>query len=276
METQRQAADNPGKNQAKSSATKRVKPRVALVAELERLLAVYTGAAVAAGVSLAALAVPAEAKIVYTPANVSTPLSLDLNNDGFADFVISTIGFGQTAGGIMTIKCAGHAPEPAPPKGGFVCNYQTNQIWGRGMLSGRFASALPAGVPVGPNKSYFQASAMYPRSGVLMAEAASRHVSQEYGTNTAGQWVNTESRYLGLQFVINGEVHYGWARLSVSVGDNLRPTGTLTGYAYETVPGKPIITGKTKGPDVVTLDPATLGHLAQGASQIQAWRGPDR
>ena len=46
----------------------------------------------------------------------------------------------------------------------------------------------------------------------------------------------------------------------------------LTGYAYETVPNKPIITGKTTGPDVITLDPATLGHLAQGASGISAWR----
>ncbi len=34
-----------------------------------------------------------------------------------------------------------------------------------------------------------------------------------------------------------------------------------TGYAYETEPNKPIITGKTKGPDVITLDPATLGTL---------------
>jgi uncharacterized repeat protein (TIGR03803 family) len=47
----------------------------------------------------------------------------------------------------------------------------------------------------------------------------------------------------------------------------------LTGYAYETEPNKPIITGKTKGPDVITLDPAMLGHLAVGASQIPAWRG---
>jgi hypothetical protein len=49
-------------------------------------------------------------------------------------------------------------------------------------------------------------------------------------------------------------------------------TAVLTGYAYETIPGKPIITGKTKGPDVVTLQPATLGHLATGASAIPAWR----
>jgi hypothetical protein len=47
---------------------------------------------------------------------------------------------------------------------------------------------------------------------------------------------------------------------------------TLTGYAYETIPNKPIITGKIKGPDVITLEPATLGRLAQGASGISTWR----
>jgi hypothetical protein len=40
---------------------------------------------------------------------------------------------------------------------------------------------------------------------------------------------------------------------------------TLTGYAYETVPNKPIIAGKTKGPDVITLEPGSLGRLAQGS-----------
>jgi hypothetical protein len=46
----------------------------------------------------------------------------------------------------------------------------------------------------------------------------------------------------------------------------------ITGYAYETIPDKPIITGKTKGPDVITIQPATLGHLAAGASAIPVWR----
>jgi hypothetical protein len=39
----------------------------------------------------------------------------------------------------------------------------------------------------------------------------------------------------------------------------------LTGYAYETIPNKPIITGKTKGPDAITLAPGSLGALAAGA-----------
>jgi hypothetical protein len=87
---------------------------------------------------------------------------------------------------------------------------------------------------------------------------------------TSGQWFGAKRRYLGFRFTISGRVHFGWARLSVSPSPSTE--ATLTGYAYETIPNKPIITGKTKGPDVVTLDPATLGHLAQGASAIHAWR----
>jgi hypothetical protein len=49
-------------------------------------------------------------------------------------------------------------------------------------------------------------------------------------------------------------------------------TATLTGYAYETIANKPIVTGKTHGKDVVTVQPASLGHLAQGSAGLAAWR----
>jgi len=50
----------------------------------------------------------------------------------------------------------------------------------------------------------------------------------------------------------------------------------MSGYAYETIPNKPITAGKTEGPDVITVQPATLGHLAAGASAIPAWRRADQ
>jgi len=61
------------------------------------------------------------------------------------------------------------------------------------------------------------------------------------------------------------------ARMTVKTAHN-DFTAILTGYAYETIPGKGIVTGKTKGPDVTTVAPASLGHLAAGASGIPAWR----
>jgi hypothetical protein len=94
-----------------------------------------------------------------------------------------------------------------------------------------------------------------------------------------GPWANggkgVKDRYLGLKFAIKGEIHYGWARLNVKVdkiGNIVNITALLTGYAYETIPNKAIIAGKTKGPDVITMQPGTLGHLARGASALPAWQ----
>jgi hypothetical protein len=71
--------------------------------------------------------------------------------------------------------------------------------------------------------------------------------------------------------------------------ENHTVTGLLTGYAYETIPNKPIVTGKTKGPDedsrleppssvtltAATSKPATLGMLAMGARGLSIWRRED-
>ena len=68
-----------------------------------------------------------------------------------------------------------------------------------------------------------------------------------------------------------GKIHYGWARLSFQV-QNFSITATLTGYAYETIPNKPIIAGETTGQDVAIIRPAGLGDLARGVSAFPALR----
>jgi hypothetical protein len=241
-----------------------------LLADLELRLTAYAGAAVAAGVSMAAMATPAEAKVVYTSANVDISRSyyrLDLNNDGIPDFLVS-LG-GDSIWSNARVACSPKNSNLLPPKG-MTCNYYTNEIWGRGVASGRFVSALSAGVKVGPSKEYFQA-AQYPffaRMGSIEAKVTSTGAFSA----TFGQWLETENRYLGLQFVVNGELHYGWARLNLGFVKG-KLTARLTGYAYETIPDQPIITGNTGEAGPAALEPTTLGHLAAGASQIEAWRG---
>ena len=78
------------------------------------------------------------------------------------------------------------------------------------------------------------------------------------------KWRNEKRKYLGFSFVIKGQTHYGWARMNVIGCSANGISAVLTGYAYETVANKPIITGKTKGPDVITLEPGSLGALAAG------------
>ena len=99
------------------------------------------------------------------------------------------------------------------------------------------------------------------------------------GTRYGGPWKNAQPGYLGLKFFIKGKVHYGWARLRRPLGRNLGYGDWLR--SYETIPGKAIITGATKGPDnpeptasfsMPNPEPATLGALAMGARGLSIWR----
>jgi hypothetical protein len=51
-----------------------------------------------------------------------------------------------------------------------------------------------------------------------------------------------------LRFAIDGKTHFDRARLGGISAREGNATATLTGYAYETIPNNPIITGKAKGP----------------------------
>jgi hypothetical protein len=249
----------------KSKKSIRNRSSIRLSAGLEKSLSAYAVAATAAGVSLLALASPAEARIVYTSANTPIPVNggpvpLDLNHDGVADFSFSN-----------QLRTTAHVTifllQGAP-------NGKSNAMWGRGSFgssffnfSGAFAAALRPAFAVGPNRSYFPKD----KNGIMGFYKGAVSAGS-FTTQTYGQWLNTRSRYLGLQFLIDGQVHFGWARFEVAAPQRGGIQATLTGYAYETIPNKPIVTGKTKGPDVITLEPASLGRLAQGASGIPAWR----
>jgi len=75
-------------------------------------------------------------------------------------------------------------------------------------------------------------------------------------------WKNVQRRNLGLKFTIDEKIHYDWARLNETCVKNGENTALLTGYAYD----KPIITGKAKGPDVVTVHSRGWGYLAVGST----------
>jgi hypothetical protein len=216
------------------------RPIATLSESTSRLLESYALAASAAGVGILALAVPVEGKIVYTPANVKIThggsYKLDLNHDGITDFTLQDTFATNTSTFISRLSVS-----PAAGNGA--------QGWTGAQ---RYAFALKPGAKIG-QADYF------PGRQLASVVAGPGGSSPGY----TGSWVNVKNRYLGLKFKIKGQTHYGWARLSVQV-KNVRVTGTLTGYAYETVPHKPIIAGKTKGPDVMTVAPASLGALAAG------------
>jgi hypothetical protein len=219
---------------------------------IRQRLNVYALGTVAAGAAVMALAPAAEAKIVYTPAHV--PLVgtiIDLNHDGKGDITFLSAVDATTSVGMRSVQAKS------------ASSLGINEVIATAAQDR--AVALRAGERVGPGKHFGT-------WGVLYGDVYYRNPPH---TVWFGQWANggkgLKNRYLGIKFTINGKFHYGWARISVSVSGH-QFTSLLSGYAYETIPNKAIITGKTKGSDVITLEPASLGHLAQGASAIQAWR----
>jgi len=208
---------------------------IKLSESVHRQLNTYAISAAAAGVSLLALAQTSEAKIVYTPTHVKlTPnhkFRLDLNHDGIKDFEVDDSASGSSAFLQIHPLQRGNALAPAITD----CNPSVA------------VGALEAGVLIGTGHFYATLYCM----------------AQKISEGSFGSWPGVKNRYLGFQFVIKGKTHYGWARLSVTRAPYV---ATLTGFAYETIPNKPIIAGKTKGPDVGVLEPASLGHLAAGTS----------
>jgi len=244
---------------------------------LHRHLDMYALAATAAGVGLVAVAQPAEAKIVYTPSNIPINVNggvveLDLNHDGINDFQFYA---GYEGPGIR------HQGS-LPPEGnhgsslGVTPVQQSNRVWAVESQGALCAAAEPEGKPVGPHRRF------QPGASLLDMAAAS-------GNSTGGRavcpWREAKQAYLGFKFVIKGKIHFGWARVK-RVSSNVGFPAIITGYAYETIAGKPIVTGKTQGPEdevsVEQLNPASLGTptarhsnlglLAMGSTGLSLWR----
>ena len=57
-----------------------------------------------------------------------------------------------------------------------------------------------------------------------------------------GKWCSATDQYLGLRFDINGNTHYGWAKLDA---DAVSLTWILKEFAFNATPGEPIKTGQT-------------------------------
>jgi hypothetical protein len=223
---------------------------VELSQSLQQHINVYTLAAGVAGVGMSALALPAGARIVYTPANteVGGKLPIDLNHDGINDFIVHSTTLCGAFGCLTTLGV-----WAASGKNGIAYKFNQNPL----------ALALRQGSRIG-SKRKFTGSA-------IMCDFR-KYSSRTYHT---GYWFQTTDRYLGLKFQIKGKMHYGWARFKVKFC-----RAFLTGYAYETIPGKAIIAGATKGPDdelttsfnTHVPQPASLGSLALGAPGLSIWK----
>jgi hypothetical protein len=249
---------------------------------LHQQVNLHAVAIITAVVSMITLSQPSDAKVVYSPANVlirDRTYNLDLNNHGIADFGIS---------------------ESEVHKGCQGSNYYGNTLLlnvtptlgNRVVGSGGLAAALNLGAPIGPHSTYSETRLLM--ESVKKGFFLSQGKCQVQDTRI-GNWLNVTDRYLGLKFLIHGKLHFGWARLNVQLdcgGTYCFLIVNLTGYAYETIPGKSIKAGQTKsaedepilnpddsGPGASLTNPipnepqpASLGMLALGAQGLPLWR----
>lgn len=225
----------------------------------------YSLAAAAAGVSVLALVAPAAAEVVVSKAHLSVSgggaVNVDLNHDGIPDFGFAIFSYQDFS--------------PA-----FRATFSISPFHGGAVIAGpgtsrQYASALVRGAKIGPSDRFAATS------GAVIERSYGDHVTGHTTFRTLkGNWGNNpQNRYLGLRFLINGETHYGWIRLMVTSSGAFTLRGTITGYAYETVPNKPILAGTAEKPSVgVQIHSAeqvgspSLGILALGAEGLPLWR----
>jgi hypothetical protein len=252
----------------------KVRSKRKLSEALEHKLGFYALSALTAGAS-ALFSAKAEAQVIYTPTWIPVPAgltNLDLNNDGNVDFVFSNRAVFCSSTELRRRNiCADIKVLP---------QLASNAVWG----TNGTASALSSGVTVG-SKGKFQSGHEFMAEGTAGSSGATSFAIPFYRSN--GPWREATRLYLGLKFEIEGEVHYGWARLNVCAAQ----TGiyaAVGGYAFESQPNTPIVTGQESGSekkkdkkgirvtssDVMWPAPGSVGMLAAGAPGLQAVSGP--
>jgi hypothetical protein len=207
----------------------------------EKLLADYLVTATATGVGLLALAQTADAKIVYTATNQlikNETFSIDIHNGTNVEFRIMANTDTLSGGQVVTAQGAG----------------STNEIAMGQHL--RFPLKFNQGSSIGSNSK-------------IVWKKGRGTLATTYNGQHHGYWPSAQG-YLGLRITLDGQWHYGWARLNVQAGEAF-----LSGYAYETAANEPIHAGQTSGDaegGMRMRSGPSLGALALGAPGLVLWR----
>jgi hypothetical protein len=268
------------KTSGKNTAQSKERETSTLSSALEKNLSAYALAAGSAGVALLACVQAADAKVVVTKVDIPVPdngvlVQFDINGDGQMDFGLSAF-----ADGGCSTSARVKEPTARPPLGCGPYNDElrvvpaqaANEVWQAGTSWGyNCAAKLVRGTRIDRLRPF--------APGILVMYG---DVGSSEGHQVCPWKGGTPAKpYLGVKFLDKeGALHYGWVRVT-----NNFISATITAYAYETVPNKPIIAGESTeaaadtgfmlSPDSSTAkatQSASLGHLALGASGIAAWR----
>lgn len=245
---------------------RRSREAIHLSEPLHRQLSLYALSAGTAGVSALALAQPAKAQIVYTPAHEiigrNERMLIDFNHDGTADVTIREVFWSLDTNGLFP----GNSLQGKTTPGGAIELGPFND----------FAANVKHGVRIGEFSPF-----RYSFAAIFQVTSFGTY----YGGSSWSEF--TPNGFLGVRFRIRGEDHYGWVRMSIRLYPIKHSIEALmTGYAYETQPNTPIRAGDTGQndsgdgptsqltfpPQPEANQPLTLGVLALGAKGISVWR----
>lgn len=238
--------------------------------KFDRQIRLYSLAASAAGVSVLALAQPAESSVVVTQANVTiafeAPAFIDMNGDGKNDFEFSIARGGYDHSFYKTLNVI-------PLTGG-------RPVGGARGSIGPYGSALASGAKIGPSAHFSSSIAR----GQVMLERTNGFVSGTSEYTAYGPWGVKGTygfyRYLGVKFLISGQTHYGWIKILVDRSNGLQ--GFIKEYGYETVANKSLTAGQTQSSVADSsaeveksksgVASPSLGMLAAGVDGLSLWR----
>ncbi len=180
---------------------------------------------VAAG--LAAFTPVANAQIIYTDIDPDVNISnssylLDLNNDGTEDFRI-------TQNGSSSYSMDGVA----------VYAYQSNanKLLIDKIQFGYYSYSVNAALALNQGDTIDNNQPMWGAFGGLNA-----HGIYNSAPLDIGHWKSLSDKYIGFKFVIDSDLHYGWARLNVTPDAT---SATIKDYAYNSIPDEMIMAGQT-------------------------------
>lgn len=184
--------------------------------------------------------------------------SLDLDNNGTVDFL-----FGRSTGVYGGVRLIVYGHPGSPEGGGFVPPFdpvlpanERSQNFTNSPAKGNayYIRSFEFGNSIGPGAT-MPMHQIGPYSPFVNFTGAVSTNGTNFGNPNAPQ-------YWGFGLNIDGEIHYGWGRLS-TINNAGAWTATLHEYAYQSEPGVPILAGELQIPE-----PTTLALLAAGGGGL--------
>ena len=272
---------------------------------LDARLAAYLASAGALGTAVASEAEAAiVGNSTVQPFGVNGVVNIDFNMDGQIDFQVDhdRVDLTNMGGGVLDYlqidkndingetnplvfdPIAGNQAATFPPNMTTPNDANESAYVINPNMQGSYPAALTLGTPIGPTSSFdwqesnnFQSGGKWIRANRLMDEDATT-IDQVLGGRPASgvqvpfngpnfDALGGDVRYLGLKMDLNNTnlFNYGW--VGVRITNEADATGEVVGWAYQTIPGAPILAGAIPEPSTI------LTALFGGATLVGCFLG---